>query len=61
MKFKQKSFRKIPDSLANIPGKFLLGKKLSDLTSDHLKKFLIIIHGKMVTHSYQIKLENFPE
>lgn len=38
MKFKQKSFRKIPDSLANIPGKFLLGKKLSDLTSDHLKK-----------------------
>ena len=38
MKFKQKSFRKVPDSLASITGKFLLGKKLSDLSSDYLKK-----------------------
>lgn len=38
MKFKQKSFRKIPDVLSNISGKFLLGKKLNDLTPDHLKK-----------------------
>lgn len=38
MKFKQKSFRKIPDSLANISGKFLLGKKLSDLTSEYIQK-----------------------
>lgn len=38
MKFKQKSFRKIPDSLANISGKFLLGKKLDDLTVDYIEK-----------------------
>lgn len=38
MKFKQKSFRKIPDSLAHFSGKFLLGKKLSEITSDQLIK-----------------------
>jgi hypothetical protein len=38
MKFKQKSFRKIPDVLANINGKFLLGKKISDLSADQIKR-----------------------
>jgi len=38
MKFKQKSFRKIPDSLAHFSDKFLLGKKLSEITSDQLIK-----------------------
>lgn len=38
MKFKQKSFRKVPDSLANISGKFLLGKKLSDLTPEFIER-----------------------
>lgn len=38
MKFKQKSFRKIPESLANFSGKFLLGKKLSEMSSDNLIK-----------------------
>lgn len=38
MKFKQKSFRKIPDSLSNIKGGFLLGRKLSDLTPDQINK-----------------------
>ena len=38
MKFKQKSFRKIPDALAYINGIFLLGKKLSDLSPDQIKK-----------------------
>lgn len=38
MKFKQKSFRKVPDNIGNISGKFLLGVKISNLTSDYVQK-----------------------
>ena len=39
MKFKQKSFRKIPDSLSQFGKDFLLGVKLSTLEDKHIEKF----------------------
>lgn len=38
MKFKQKSFRKIPDSLSSFGKDFLLGVKLSNLEHKHIEK-----------------------
>lgn len=38
MKFKQKSFRKIPKSFSQLTGKYLIGKKLGDFTEDKLMK-----------------------
>lgn len=40
MKYKQKSFRKIPENFLQLTGKFLIAKKLSDFTESDLARIL---------------------
>lgn len=38
MQYKQKSFRKVPESFSQLTGKYLIGKNLDDFTEDKLRQ-----------------------